>query len=905
MHYSVKTEAYSSATQVDLDREVAVKVLSTTDEAFVRRFRREAKTLGKLSRNPGIVTVHGTGLTADGQPYLILELCESSVLDHLKTTGRFEIDAACRAAAQVADAVADAHANGVIHRDIKPGNILLSPNGNYLIADFGISTVRGSTLGQTDSIGFTAGYVAPEILKGDEAGTPADIYALGATLFHMVAGEPAFVDRQKYGGNLLALAQRVINDPVPDLRQRGVPDDVCRIIEAAMAKHPTDRPSATQLRDQLRSVAAAGSGGQATAFADPSVADDPTLADPFPTPSGAPFEGAGSDRTMTGGPDGVVVGPPGPGAPVTEADGPWPAPTGPVPGGLLADVTRPADGPVVGLGGSAGGGPTVGHEGGAGGGRPIGQRGPQPNQPPWLLAAVAAAAVALIVVGIAAVLIGRSQGDDVAAGQPESPTTSTIVDEPPDTTEPPVEETTTTEGPELIPLVDVTGETVEAARTRLEGAGFEVEVLARPGEAGIPDVVTGQRPAAGTELASGALISLFIPAEAELVVVPLVTGEAIQPARDRLIAAGLVPVDGADEFDEVVPVGSVIRTVPAGDTEVEIGSEVLVVASQGPAPPSCADVIDTPVASAVPTLEAAGLTVDARTEPNPAVPDGQVFDCAVAGQQVTLVSADGPAGCSLLLGIDRAGVDETAAQKGFTTAVTEVPTGGVTPGEVVGCAMDGTVARLDVAVALPTSCPSSVIGTPTGQARTTLQEVGFTDITVERTASDTVAENAVISCTVVDQKVTLTVSTGPPPPTTGDLTVEVTELEVRDPCVGDGRQPDVYGLLSLTYDGAEKPLWPPRPRADARTPDPDGILTLATGKVWEDVPLAGPLRMVWELRDADLVADGEDGTDDEVSTGTRVITLDGTDRTWRPVSPVDSPCNLRFTVSVTWTGTQN
>ena len=139
------------ARQLDLDREVAVKVLSVTDEAFVRRFGREAKTLGKLSQNPGIVTVYDTGVTSAGQPYLILELCGESLLDQLKANTSFEPLEACRIMAEVADAVNDAHQNGVVHRDIKPGNVLVSQKGRYMVTDFGISMVTGSTQPHTQT----------------------------------------------------------------------------------------------------------------------------------------------------------------------------------------------------------------------------------------------------------------------------------------------------------------------------------------------------------------------------------------------------------------------------------------------------------------------------------------------------------------------------------------------------------------------------------------------------------------------------------------------------------------------------------------------------------------------------------------------------------------------------------
>ncbi len=238
------------ARQDRLDREVAVKILTDRDPSFLRRFEREARVLGRLSRLPGIVTVHASGLTSSGDPYLLLEFCASSLQDRLYRDGPIEAAEACRLLARVAATVAEAAATGVVHRDLKPANILLDDAGEPLVADFGIASVLGSTMGHSTSIGFTPGYAAPETLRGDAGGPEVDVYALGATLFHLVAGRAPFVDRVD-GANLLALAATIDTEPVEDLRPSGIPDAVCSIIERAMAKDPSTRPSMAELADAL------------------------------------------------------------------------------------------------------------------------------------------------------------------------------------------------------------------------------------------------------------------------------------------------------------------------------------------------------------------------------------------------------------------------------------------------------------------------------------------------------------------------------------------------------------------------------------------------------------------------------------------------------------------------------
>ncbi len=300
------------ARQDRLDRDVAVKILTDRDPSFLRRFEREARVLGRLSRLPGIVTVHASGLTTSGDPYLLLEFCPSSLQDRIYRDGPVDAGQACRLLAQVAATLAEAAATGVVHRDLKPANILLDDAGEPLVADFGIASVLGSTMGHSTSIGFTPGYAAPETLRGDAGGPEVDVYAIGATLFHLVAGRAPFVDRVD-GANLLALAATIDAEPVEDLRPSGVPDAVCSIIERAMAKDPTTRPTMTELAAALNGAGSRGS--------EPPGLGDNVAPTADPTPATAPAPAAVTLAAMT--PPAVA----GPMAAPAEAGRPAPPPT--------------------------------------------------------------------------------------------------------------------------------------------------------------------------------------------------------------------------------------------------------------------------------------------------------------------------------------------------------------------------------------------------------------------------------------------------------------------------------------------------------------------------------------------------------------------------------------------------
>ena len=230
-----------AARQAAFEREVAVKVLDAKihDPSVRARFERECRALGKLSAHPNIVTVFDSGFTQD-RPYLVMEFVKGgSLADRVSTSGKVRAQQATSAGVSLAGAIETAHRSGVLHRDVKPENVLLSDYGAPLLADFGIARLDGGpSTTTTGKVTTSIAHAAPEIF---DAGAPAanwDTYALGSTLFTVLAGRYAFVEE---GVEMLAILRRIFDYPVPDLRPEGVPDPLADIIERSMAKKPDDR----------------------------------------------------------------------------------------------------------------------------------------------------------------------------------------------------------------------------------------------------------------------------------------------------------------------------------------------------------------------------------------------------------------------------------------------------------------------------------------------------------------------------------------------------------------------------------------------------------------------------------------------------------------------------------------
>lgn len=228
-------------------RTVAVKVLPPDfgDEAAQRRFDRECQAMGRLSGHPHIVTLYAAGLLPSGQRYLVMDyLPAGSLADVVARSEPLSPERALAAAVMLAGALETAHGAGILHRDVKPENALLSAYGSVQLTDFGISRIAGSWATRTTGVTASLAHAAPELLGGADTTVRSDVYALGSTLFALLSGSPAFVKPDDT--SILPLMARVASEPVPDLTIRGVPAPVAGLVERLMAKEPLDRPATAE-----------------------------------------------------------------------------------------------------------------------------------------------------------------------------------------------------------------------------------------------------------------------------------------------------------------------------------------------------------------------------------------------------------------------------------------------------------------------------------------------------------------------------------------------------------------------------------------------------------------------------------------------------------------------------------
>ncbi|MER7900710.1 serine/threonine-protein kinase [Streptomyces sp. NPDC096046] len=281
-----------------LARQVALKQLHTQPHlsdaevaTLYERTRREARSAARVV-HPNVVVVHDV-VEDDGRPCIIMEYVPAPALGDILKGGRtLPLEEAARIGLGMIAAVRAAHAAGVLHRDIKPGNVLLGAEGRVVLTDFGIAQTTGtSTLTQTGEMVGSIDFMAPERIRGQRPGPPSDLWSLGATLYQAVEGRPPY-----RRDTAMETAYAIAVDPLEPMRQAGPLEP---LIEILLSKNPEDRPTVEQTEMALRATWSGGSTAASSAAVAPDGADaNEDVARPSPTGHAPPVppEGGARDR---------------------------------------------------------------------------------------------------------------------------------------------------------------------------------------------------------------------------------------------------------------------------------------------------------------------------------------------------------------------------------------------------------------------------------------------------------------------------------------------------------------------------------------------------------------------------------------------------------------------------------
>lgn len=245
------------AIELGTGRSVALKVLrlAGTSPHVAEVFDKELTALARLSNHPHVTTLYRTFFTPEGRPVLVLELCRESLAQRVSQRGPMPLPDVLEVGVKIAGALGTAHRAGLLHRDVKPQNILVSEFGEPVLGDFGVAALQTEAQSTEGMFGFTTLHAPPEALEGLPLSPAADIYGLASSMYQLALGRGPFA---AYEGEAPAsVILRVLRDPAPRLPASVVPIDLADLFEMALAKDPGHRPqSADEFAAALRAIEA-------------------------------------------------------------------------------------------------------------------------------------------------------------------------------------------------------------------------------------------------------------------------------------------------------------------------------------------------------------------------------------------------------------------------------------------------------------------------------------------------------------------------------------------------------------------------------------------------------------------------------------------------------------------------